>query len=98
MKILVIKFRNIGDVLLVSPLVNNLKLYYPNAQIDIALNQGTENMMTLNPNISQVLVYDRKYIKSQNFFNRIIKEWKVLVSFKKSNYEIVINLTEGDRG
>ena len=98
MKILLIKYRNIGDVLLVTPLINNLRLFYPNAQIDIALNHGTEDMVTLNPNISRVLVYDRKYIKSQNFFNRIIKEWKFFFSFKKSNYEIVINLTEGDRG
>ena len=98
MKILVIKFRNIGDVLLVSPLVNNLKLYYPNAQIDIALNQGTEDMMTLNPNISKVLFYDRKHIKSQSFVSRIFKEGKFLFSFRKNNYEIVINLTEGDRG
>ena len=55
MKILLIKYRNIGDVLLVTPLINNLKLFYPNAQIDIALNHGTEDMVTLNPNISQVL-------------------------------------------
>ena len=98
MKILLIKYRNIGDVLLVTPLINNLKLFYPNAQIDIALNHGTEDMATLNPNISRVLVYDRKYVKSQNFLNRIIKEWKFFYSFIKSNYEIVINLTEGDRG
>jgi len=51
MKILLIKYRNIGDVLLVTPLINNLKLFYPNAQIDIALNHGTEDMVTLNPNI-----------------------------------------------
>jgi len=98
MKILLIKFRNIGDVLLVNPLINNLKLFYPNAQIDFALNHGTEDMVTLNPDISRVLIYDRKYIKSQNFLNRIFKEGKFFFSFRKNNYEIVINLTEGDRG
>lgn len=98
MKILLIKYRNIGDVLLVTPLINNLKLFYPNAQIDIALNHGTEDMVTLNPNISRVLVYDRKRVKSQNFLRRTREECKFLFSFRKNNYEIVINLTEGDRG
>jgi len=40
MNILVIKFRNIGDVLLISPLLNNLKYSYPSAKIDVAINQG----------------------------------------------------------
>lgn len=36
-KILVMKFRNIGDVLLTTPLVENLRRIYPDAQIDFAL-------------------------------------------------------------
>ena len=98
MKILLIKYRNIGDVLLVTPLIKNLKLFYPNAQIDIALNRGTEDMITLNPNISRVLVYNREHIKSQNLLQRILDESKFFLSFRNNNYEIVINLTEGDRG
>jgi heptosyltransferase III len=98
MKILLIKYRNIGDVLLITPLINNLKLFYPNAQIDIALNKGTEDMVTLNPDISRVFIYDRKYVKSQNFVSRISKECLFFFSVRKNNYEILINLTEGDRG
>ena len=85
MKILLIKYRNIGDVLLVSPLINNLKLFYPGAQIDIALNHGTEDMVTLNPNISRVFVFDRKYVKSQSLFIRIFQEVKFFYSFKKES-------------
>ena len=32
MKILLLKFRNIGDVLLITPLVSNLKAYFEEAQ------------------------------------------------------------------
>ena len=53
MKILVLKFRNIGDVLLMTPLLSNLKQYYPKAQIDVAINKGTEAMVSLNPNINK---------------------------------------------
>ena len=66
MKILLIKYRNIGDVLLVTPLISNLKFFYPDAQIDFALNRGTEDMLNLNPNISNIIVYDRNEIKTIN--------------------------------
>ena len=98
MKILILKYRNIGDVLLITPLIYSLKSFYPNAQIDIALNRGTEDMVRLNPNISKVLVYERHKIKSQNLINKIWSECKFFYSFRKKNYELVINLTEGDRG
>ena len=98
MKILLLKFRNIGDVLLTSPLINNLKIHYPDAQIDFALNKGTEAMLTLNPNLNKIITYDRKDIKSLTFFKNLLKEFQFIISFKKENYDVVINLTSGDRG
>ena len=83
MKILLLKFRNIGDVLLITPLISNLKNYYPKAQIDIALNKGTESMLTLNPNINKIIIYDREFIKSLSFFKRLFEEIKFSFSFRK---------------
>jgi heptosyltransferase-3 len=96
MKILVIKFRNIGDVLLTTPLIKNLKLHYPDATIDMVVNKGTESMITNNPNINEIFVYDRNYYKSLPKLKQIIEEFKFLRSFK--DYDMVINTTEGDRG
>jgi len=96
LKILVIKFRNIGDVLLTTPLIKNLRLNYPDSQIDVVVNKGTESMLENNPNINHIFVYDRDYYKSLPKIKKIIEEFKFLKSFK--NYDIVINTTEGDRG
>ena len=96
MKILVIKFRNIGDVLLTTPLIKNLKLNYPDSQIDILVNEGTEAMLKYNPNVNKVFTYKRSYFKSLPKIKRFIEEFKFLKSFK--DYDIVINTTEGDRG
>jgi len=96
MKILVIKFRNIGDVLLTTPLIKNLKLNYPNSQIDVLVNKGTEAMLKHNPDINKIYTYNRNEYKKMPFFKRIIKEYRFLKSFK--DYDIVINTTEGDRG
>lgn len=59
MKILIIKFRFIGDVLLTTPLVANLKTHYPNASIHFALNQGTQAVIQNNPQIDKIHIYDR---------------------------------------
>ena len=98
MKILILKFRNIGDVLLITPLLSNLKQHYPESQIDVAVNKGTEAMVSLNPNISNVIVYDRTLIKSLSLIKKLIKEVQFCFSFRKELYDLVINLTEGDRG
>ena len=46
MKILIIKLRNIGDVLLISPLFYNLKKYYGDSCIlDVLVNAGTEKIL-----------------------------------------------------
>ncbi len=98
MKILLVKFRNIGDVLLTTPLISNLRNVYPEAQIDYTVNKETESMLLLNPNLNQIIPYDRESIKSLPLIKRIWKEIEFIRSFKKSSYDIVINLTDGDRG
>ena len=98
MKILVIKFRNIGDVLLITPVIKNLKIAYPEAIIDVAINEETKEVLELNPNINRIFAYKRNYIKSLPLFKRLIEEVKFIRSIVKNRYDLVINLTEGDRG
>jgi heptosyltransferase-3 len=95
MKILILKFRNIGDVLLITPLLSNLKKYYPKSKIDVAINQETKEMLSLNPNINQIISYDRD--KKLNIWQKIKNEIKFIFSFR-GKYDLVINLTSGDRG
>jgi len=97
-KILILKFRNIGDVLLITPLLSNLKQHYPNSNIDVAVNKGTEAMVSLNPNINKLFVYDRDVIKALPFIKKLWKEIQFSLTFRKEHYDMVINLTEGDRG
>jgi len=98
MNILVIKFRNIGDVLLMTPLLHNLKCYYPESKIDVAINQGTEAILIENPNINHLIIYKRDKIRSLPRFKRLIQELKFFLDFRQKHYDLVINLTEGDRG
>ena len=97
-RILLIKFRHIGDVLLSTPLIENLKLHFPTAKIDVAINEECEPILSHNPHINQIFGYNRKDIKKSNFTNRILKELSFTKKIARQPYDLTINLTEGDRG
>jgi len=98
MKILLVKFLHIGDVLLMTPLLKNLKLHYPEISIDVVVNKGTEEMLTGNPSINAIHVYDKAYIKEHTFLMRIKEEWSFIQKIRNEKYDVVINTTKGDRG
>jgi len=98
MKILIIKFRNIGDVLLSTPLVENLKIHYTDAEIHFALNKGTEAMAAHHPDIAKLHIYDRETIRALPPLARIRQELAFARAIRRERYDMVINTTEGDRG
>lgn len=98
MKILVMKFRRIGDVLLTTPLLENLRHFYPDAQIHFALNRSSKEMITQNPNVAKIHIYEREKIKNSNIFARIWGEIKFALELRREKFDIVIQTTEGDRG
>lgn len=89
--------RNIGDVLLMTPLFANLREHFPQARISALVNSGTESMLTGNPSIDQVFVYDRTS-KSAPLFLRLKKEAELLARLRRERFDLVLNMTDGDRG
>lgn len=96
-KILVIKLRYHGDVLLTSPVFSHLRKALPEACIDAYIYKDTLPMLEGHPNIFQYFLYDRNW-KKESLFSRIKKELSLLIKIRKERYDLVINLTEGDRG
>ncbi len=96
-KILVIKLRHLGDVLLTSAVFSILKNRFPHALVDAYIYAEAKPMLEGDPAIDSCILYDRKW-KNLPFFARMKNEWGVLQQIRKKNYDLVINLTEGDRG
>lgn len=95
-KILVIKLRHIGDVLLTTPVFKALKENIPESFVAVLVNKGTEAVLEKNPYIDQVITYDRE-IKKMPVFKKYIEEIKFLKTIKKIGFDITIDLTGGDR-
>jgi heptosyltransferase-3 len=94
---LVIKMRHHGDVLLTSPLFSNLKKTVPGIQIDAFIYKDTLPMLEGHPDIAGFLLYDRDW-KKLSILKRVSKEISLLREIRAKGYDLVINLTEGDRG
>ena len=96
-KVLIAKLRHHGDVLLTSPIFSLLHSRFPYLKIDAYIYQETLPMLEGHPAISNFLLYDKEW-KKLPFFKRYLKEIGLLKKIRERNYDLVINLTEGDRG
>jgi len=91
-KVLVVKLRHLGDVLLTSPVFTHLKQAMPHAQIDAYIYSQAKPMLEGHPALTDLIGYDREGQKSW------MKEVSLLWQIRQRGYDLVINLTEGDRG
>ncbi len=83
-KFLIIQTAFIGDVILATPLIENLIEKFPDSKIDFLLKKGNESLLFNNPGLNQVFVFDKsKKIKS---LTGIIKKIRL------QNYDAVFNL------
>jgi len=95
-KILVIKLRHIGDVLLSVPVFRALRENFPQAHIAALVNAGTEEVLTGNPLIGEVIVFNRN-IKKMNPLQRCLQELFFIRNIRKQGFALTVDLTSGDR-
>lgn len=59
-KILIIRLSSIGDIVLASPLIRLVRQRFPQAKIDMLVCAEFEELVAANPNLSRVILFDRK--------------------------------------
>lgn len=85
--ILVIKLRYIGDVVLSTPVLSRLRDGFMKARITMLVNAGTEEIVAGHPALDEVLVAGRERTS----------QWRVLAELRRRRFDIVLDLTDGDR-
>ena len=96
-RVLVIKLRHHGDVLVSSPVFSVLKAHAPQVEIDALVYADTAEMLTLHPAIAQVHSIDRKW-KQLGVVGQIKAELTLYNALKARGYDLIIHLTEHWRG
>jgi len=83
-KILVIQTAFIGDVVLATSLIENLHQQFPEVKLDILVRKGNESLFQAHPFLNQVLVWDKKNNKYQNWVGLLFK-------IRSIQYDVVLN-------
>jgi ADP-heptose:LPS heptosyltransferase len=85
MKILVIQQKMIGDVLISSIICNNLRIAYPDAQIDYLVYESTMPVLEGNTNIDNIILFQEKHRKNKKEF------LKLALQIRANQYDLLID-------
>jgi heptosyltransferase-2 len=83
-RILIIQTAFLGDVILASPVWENLHVAFPHAQIDVVVKKGNESLLAGHPFIQNLYIFDKR--------QKVKNLWKLGKTLRANKYELVINL------
>ena len=90
-RILVIKLKQPGDVLVSTPVIGALKAAWPESSVTYLVPKGTEDMVSGHPGLDGLMVVDRRGAT-----------WRQTLSFlrdlRRRRFDLVLELSGGDRG
>ncbi len=87
-RILVIKLRYVGDVLLATPVLSRLRENFPKAHLAMLVNPGTDDVVRDHPALDEVLVLKR---------GNLVRQWRFVRDLRRRLFDLVIDLTDADR-
>jgi heptosyltransferase-2 len=83
-QILIIQTAFIGDVILITPLIRETKIIFPNALLDVMVIPQAANLLDNNPYVNTVIKFDKRKSKLFSFF-------RTLTLLKNNKYDIAIS-------
>lgn len=86
-KILVIRFRRVGDAVLGTSLCTSLRKTFPHAEIHYLLNTPIAPLYEGHPDVDKVITFDSK--DDRNFFRYIRRAWVIV---RANRYDVIIDM------
>jgi ADP-heptose:LPS heptosyltransferase len=83
-KVLLIQTAFLGDVILMTPVISELKRIYPSVKIDVLVKKGNESLLSGNPKLNNVFVFDKANGKWKQI--RLLSK-----QFKNNQYDYIFN-------
>lgn len=96
-RVLVIKLRHHGDVLLSTPVISMLKRIAPHSEVDALVYADTAPMLDGHPALAQLHCIDRHW-KKQGATKQARAEWRLLMQLRARSYDLVVHLSVHTRG
>lgn len=90
--ILIIRRDNIGDLVCTTPLIEGVKIAYPDAKVYLLINKVSQDVVTNNPHLEKVFVYKKAKHKAKNettlgvYFERLM----IFLRLRKIKFDAAI--------
>ncbi len=91
-RILIIKLRAIGDVILATPVIENLRRAFPEAQIDFLTEKPSAPLLKHHPDLDEVVVFERGYVDSLSGFSWLRENARFFRELHQRDYDLVFDL------
>ena len=86
-KVLVIRFRRVGDAVLSSVVCNTLRLNFPGVEIHYVLNEAIAPLFEGHPAVDKVIAFSER--ENHNLFVYLVKVWRLM---RKEHYDVILDL------
>jgi heptosyltransferase-3 len=96
-RILAVKLKKIGDLVLTVPALRAIRDSYPDAHLAVLVNGGTEAVLEGLEWIDEILVFDRRW-KEGPVWRRTARQFAFLLEVRRRRFDLIVQLTKGDRG
>ncbi|MBC3787864.1 glycosyltransferase family 9 protein [Spirosoma utsteinense] len=84
-RFLIIQTAFIGDVILTTALLEQIRAVQPDARLDVLVRKGNESLLAGHPLLNEVLTWDKKNAKYRDL-------WRILTFVRAQQYDVVLNL------
>jgi len=81
-----------GDLLLRTPIIEAIKIKFPDVKITVVVDEGNQDIMENNPDIHSVLTLDRN---KKNRFRRINNMLTHVLELRRKKFDVMINFYGG---
>jgi lipopolysaccharide heptosyltransferase II len=84
-RILVIQTAFLGDVILATPVIAELKRIFPTSEISVLVKKGNEALLENNPHLQEIFAFE----KSKGKYKELLR---LVRAFRRLKFDLVINL------
>lgn len=92
-KIILIRLDNIGDVVLTTPLIKNIRQVFPYTKIDILVKDSTTPLLKNNPYIGKIIKFIPFWFARKNEKSTDLKKtWEIIKRLRKKKYDLGFEL------
>src|SRR4051812_7265128 len=91
-RILLIRFRLMGDVLLMTPVARALRARFPKAHIALLTDEPADEMVRGHPALDEIILFKRRDDAGLSAWGRLKRYSKVVKEIRARGFDLVFNL------